>query len=252
MSANMDSEISRLRSEAQKTPKSGDFGVPASQTIIEIRNLLVKRGKRSVLEIDELDIQKGAVLAIIGPNGAGKTSLLLALARLLKPERGQIHFNGYDDDSDLAHRRRIGLVMQDPLLLNTSVFENVATGLRFRGLSKAEIAPRVNRWLERLGIPHLAKRPASQISGGEAQRVSLARVFVLEPELLLLDEPFSSLDPETRTVLRRDLRSTLQETRVTTIFVTHDLEDARALANQVATLKEGKLHWVGSVDEFLE
>jgi len=247
--SNMDSEVSRLRSDAAKTPKSGDFGV---QPIIEIRNLLVKRGKRPVLEIEALDIQKGAVLAVIGPNGAGKTSLLLALARLLKPERGQIHFNGYGGDSDLAHRRRIGLVMQDPLLLNLSVFENVATGLRFRGLPGAEITPRVNRWLERLGIPHLAKRPASLISGGEAQRVSLARVFVLEPELLLLDEPFSALDPETRTVLRRDLRATLQETRVTTIFVTHDLEDARALADQVATLKDGKLHWAGAVREYLE
>ncbi len=221
----------------------------ALQSIIEIRNLLVKRGKRPVLEIEALDIQKGAVLAVIGPNGAGKTSLLLALARLLKPERGQIHFNGYSADSDLTYRRRIGLVMQDPLLLNLSVFENVATGLRFRGLPGGEIAPRVNRWLERLGIPHLAKRPASQISGGEAQRVSLARAFVLEPELLLLDEPFSALDPETRTVLRRDLRATLLETRVTTIFVTHDLEDARALADQVATLKDGKLHWAGTVSE---
>jgi tungstate transport system ATP-binding protein len=219
--------------------------------LIEIRNLQVRRNKRLVLEIDALDIEKSAVLAVIGPNGAGKTSLLLALARLLKPEHGGIHFNGYSADSDLAYRRRIGLVMQDPLLLNTSVFENVATGLRFRGLPGAEITPRVSQWLERLGIPHLAKRPASQISGGEAQRVSLARAFVLEPELLLLDEPFSSLDPETRAILRRDLRATLQETRVTTIFVTHDLDDARALANQVATLKDGKLHWAGTVAEFL-
>jgi tungstate transport system ATP-binding protein len=220
--------------------------------LLEIRNLLVKRSKHPVLEINALDIQKGAVLAVIGPNGAGKTSLLLALARLLKPERGKIHFNGYAKDSDLAYRRRLGLVMQDPPLLNASVFENVATGLRFRGLSKAEITPRVDRWLERLGIPHLAQRPATQISGGEAQRVSLARAFVLEPELLLLDEPFSALDPETRTVLRRDLRATLQETRVTTVFVTHDLEDARSLADQVATLRNGKLNWAGTAAEYLE
>ena len=145
---------------------------------VTLRNLLVKRGGRVVLEAQELSVRKGEVLAIIGPNGAGKSTLLLTLARLLKPERGEIWFNGQpaSAESDLAYRRRIALVLQDPLLFDTSVYENVALGLHFRGAPKSEIRPKVEAWLERLGIPHLSKRRANELSGGEGQRVSLARV----------------------------------------------------------------------------
>jgi tungstate transport system ATP-binding protein len=221
--------------------------------MIEIHNLHVRRGKRTVLEVGHLQIAKNEVLAIVGPNGAGKSTLLLALARLLRPERGDILFNGKSvtGESDLAFRRRIALVLQDPLLFDTSVFDNVASGLRFRGLHKSDIQPRVETWLERLGIAHLKNRRASELSGGEGQRVSLARALVLEPELLLLDEPFGALDPPTRNRLLDDLRHILPESGTTTIFITHHLPEARQLAGRMAIIVAGRVRQTGLVTDIL-
>lgn len=215
--------------------------------LVELRDLLVKRGEHPALQLDHLAIQRGEVLAVVGPNGAGKSTLLLTLARLLKPERGEIHFNGQLalGESDTVYRRRIALVMQDPLLFDTSVFDNVAAGLRFRGTSKEEIRRSVPLWLERLGVGPLAKRRAGQLSGGEAQRVSLARALVLEPQLLLLDEPFSALDPPTRSHLLDDLGALLKESATTTVFVTHDLPEASQLASRMAVIIGNRLRQVG-------
>jgi tungstate transport system ATP-binding protein len=219
--------------------------------LLEVRGLRVVREGRQVLDIEHLAVESGQVLAVVGPNGAGKSSLLLALARLLKPQRGEILFNGQSADgiSDLTYRRRIGLVLQEPLLLDTSVYENVAAGLRFRHIPKAEITRRVEIWLERLGIASLGRRPATKLSGGEAQRVSLARAFALQPELLLLDEPFSSLDSPTRAHLLEDLHVLLAATSTTTILITHDLKEAASLAGWVAVLLDGQLRQVGSPDQ---
>jgi tungstate transport system ATP-binding protein len=219
--------------------------------LLELHGLRVLRDRRPVLEIEHLAVESGEVLAVVGPNGAGKSSLLLALARLLKPERGEIRFDGRPagDLSDLAYRRRIGLVLQEPLLLDTSVFENVAAGLRFRRLPKDEIARRVETWLGRLGIAVLRRRPAARLSGGEAQRVSLARAFALQPQLLLLDEPFSSLDAPTRARLLDDLGALLSETGTTTVLITHDLKEAARLAGRVAVLLDGRLRQVGTPEE---
>jgi len=219
--------------------------------LLEVRDLRVLRDGRQVLDIEHMTVEHGQVLAVVGPNGAGKSSLLLALARLLKPERGEILFNGQSADglSDLNYRRRIGLVLQEPLLLDTSVFENVAAGLRFRHIPNVEITRRVEIWLDRLGITSLRRRPAARLSGGEAQRVSLARAFALQPELLLLDEPFSSLDSPTRARLLEDLHTLLAETSTTTILITHDLKEAASLAGWVAVLLDGRLRQVGSPEE---
>ncbi len=219
--------------------------------LLEIRNLLVHREKVPVLEIDYLGIEPGEVLAVVGPNGAGKSTLFLALARLLRAERGQILFNGGQtvEGSDLDYRRRIALVLQEPLLLDLSVRENVALGLKFRGTPAAEIKRRTAEWLERLGVAHLANRPAKKLSGGEAQRVSLARAFLLQPELLLLDEPFTALDAPTRARLLDDLKSLLAETGTTTIFITHDLQEALKLATRMAVILNGKLEQWGSPQE---
>ena len=162
--------------------------------MIEIRNLLIQRNGRDVLKIDSLNIEHGETLAVVGPNGAGKSTLLLALARLLKPSDGGVIFNGSQVArlDDLEYRRKISFVFQDPLLLDMTVEQNIALGLKFRDTPKEEIHARVWKWIRQLGIETLAKRRASQLSGGEAQRVSLARAFVLEPELLLLDEPFAA------------------------------------------------------------
>jgi tungstate transport system ATP-binding protein len=215
--------------------------------LVELRDLLVKRGEHPALELDHLAIQNGEVLAVVGPNGAGKSTLLLTLARLLKPERGEIQFSGRPAsvESDTAYRRRIALVMQDPLLFDTSVFDNIASGLRFRGISRDTIRHKVPLWLDRLGVGHLAKRRAGQLSGGEAQRVSLARALVLEPQLLLLDEPFSALDPPTRSRLLDDLGLLLKETATTTVFVTHDLPEAAQLAGRMAVIIGNRLRQVG-------
>jgi tungstate transport system ATP-binding protein len=221
------------------------------KALVEIRDLSVKRGGNSVLQLDELTIIEGEVLAVVGPNGAGKSTLLLTLARLLKPERGKILFGGeqVSAESDTAYRRRIALVMQDPLLFDTSVFENVASGLRFRGVSNDVIQRDAPLWLERLGVGHLSKRRAGELSGGEAQRVSLARALVLKPQLLLLDEPFSALDPPTRSRLLDDLGALLDETATTTVFVTHDLNEAAQLGERMAVIVGNRLHQVGSPDE---
>jgi tungstate transport system ATP-binding protein len=211
--------------------------------LVEIRDLLVRRSGRPVLEIKRLTIEKGEILAVAGPNGAGKTTLLLVLARLLKPESGKILINGelLENIPGLKYRRTISLVMQDSLLLNRPVFDNVATGLCFRHLPKSDVIYRTDEWLERLGISHLRKRPAGQLSGGEARRVALARAFVLQPEVLLLDEPFSALDRASRHNLQDDLKSILAGANTTTIFSTHSETDVRKLANCKIELDGGKL-----------
>lgn len=219
--------------------------------LLEVHDLSVSRLGRTVLSVDYLDIKQGEVLAVIGPNGAGKSTLLLTLARLQPTERGQIVFDGKPANQigELAYRRRLGLVLQEPLLMDTSVFENVAAGLRFRHLPGHEVARRVDEWISRLGIAHLRDRPARRLSGGEAQRVSLARAFALQPDLLLLDEPFSALDAPTRARLLEDFQSLLAATSITTIFITHDLDEALLLGDRVAVILDGRLRQVGTPPE---
>jgi len=220
-------------------------------TVLEIHDLLVRLDKKTVLEIDSLTVQNGEILAIVGPNGSGKSTLLLAVARLIKLERGEVSFDGShaSGESDTKYRRHLGLVLQEPLLLDTSVFDNVAVGLRFRKVAFAEVKERVETWLKRFGIEHLRNRPALKLSGGEAQRVSLARAFALEPELLLLDEPFSALDAPSRVSLMDDLRAILAETSTTTIFITHDLKEASSLGDKMAVILQGKLMQYGTPEE---
>jgi len=214
-----------------------------SPALVEVRDLVVVRGARPVLTIDHLAIADRETLALVGPNGAGKSTLLLALASLVRLARGQVWFRGSPVGSgdELAYRRHIGLVLPDPLLLNTSVFANVAAGLRFRGVSSADSGARVMDWLGRLGVRHLSRRPAREISSGEAQRVSLARALVLEPDLLLLDEPFASVDAATRATLLDDFERLLRETHVACVIVTHDLDEAVRLGDRMAVVVEGQL-----------
>lgn len=146
-------------------------------------------------------------------------------------------------------RRRFAVVFQEPLLLNTSVWDNVTLGMRLRGLSKPEIKDRAGRWLERLGIASLAQRHARTLSGGEAQRTSLARAFALQPEVLFLDEPFAALDVPTRETLFGDMINILQETRCTTVMVTHDRNEAQTLAQQVAVIMKGNIIQMGQARE---
>jgi ABC-type sugar transport system ATPase subunit len=219
--------------------------------MIEIRDLLIQRDGRNVLKIDSLDIARGETLTVVGPNGAGKSTLLLALAHLLMPAHGDIRFDGRSLSAwnDLEYRRRISFVFQVPLLMDMSVEQNVALGLKFRGVSREETRQRVGRWIKALGVESLAERRASQLSGGEAQRVSLARAFVLEPELLLLDEPFAALDPPTHAKLLEDLSNILKQDHKTAVFVTHNLKEAAKLSHRIAVMVDGMLRQVGTAKQ---
>lgn len=210
---------------------------------LEVRDLVVTRGAREILSIGDLQIRRGETLAIVGPNGAGKSTLLLVLAGLLAPDRGTILFGGrpVEPTKDLAYRRRIGLVLPAPLLLSTSVYGNVAAGLRFRGVGKAETRERVEHWLDRLGILHLRDRPGSHLSSGEAQRTSLARSLVLEPDVLFLDEPFVALDSRTRAALLDDFERIGHEAGATRVIVTHHLHEAVRLGDRLAILLGGAI-----------
>ena len=220
-------------------------------SLLEIHNLSVSRSGKKVLSVPHLDIQEGEVLAVVGPNGAGKSTLLLAINRLINIDEGKILLNGQEHTSlnATAYRRRMGLVLQEPLLLNASVYDNVASGLRFRPLPQAEIKQRVHLWMERLGIAALHKRPARSLSGGEAQRVSLARAFALQADLLLLDEPFSALDAPTRMTLLEEIHNLLALTRQTAIFITHDLDEALMIGNRMAVIIQAELRQVGTPEE---
>lgn len=225
------------------TPGSAASTAAPGTALVEVQDLVVTRANRRILELEELVIRRGETLAIVGPNGAGKSTLLLVLAGLLRPDEGSIVFDGVPvvPAADLAYRRRIGLVFPAPLLLSTSVYGNVAAGLRFRGTGSAETRRRVEQWLERLSISHLRDRPASQLSSGEAQRTSLARALVLEPQLLLLDEPFVALDATTRAQLLDDFERLRVESPTTRVLVTHHVHEALRLGDRLAVLLEGRI-----------
>lgn len=230
--------------------------------VLEIKNLRMERGGVSVLDIPHLAIGDGEVLCLIGPNGAGKSTLLLALAHLLKVSHGQISFRGKVLDSNeevFSYRRKIAMVFQDPLLFDTTVYENVASGLKIRGASQQDIKDAVGKCLEQFGITHLAGRSARKLSGGEAQRTSLARAFAVHPEIIFLDEPFSSLDSPTREALIEDLQRILRRTRTTAVMATHDQMETLRLADTIAVMNHGSIVQIGSpvevmnspVDEFV-
>ena len=216
-----------------------------------LRDVAVHYGEHVALQRTSLEICGGDVLALIGPNGAGKSTLLRVMGMLQRADNGDVLFRGRNpfDGNPLRLRRRIATVFQEPLLLNATLYQNAALGLRLRGISRREIDRRIGPWLERLGIGHLAGRSAGTLSGGEAQRTSLARALVLEPELLLLDEPFSALDPSSREALLNDFQRIVKETGITTVFVTHDRQEAFTLANRIGVLNQGRLAQLGSREE---
>jgi tungstate transport system ATP-binding protein len=223
-----------------------------SVSILEARNLEVNRAGAILIRVPSLLIQEGEIFSLIGPNGAGKTTLLQTLSYLLKPFQGEIFFRENRVEANhsvLEFRRKLAMVFQEPLLFDTTVFNNVASGLRIRGMKRDEIRDRVMEQLERFGISHLKGRSARTLSGGEAQRTSLARAFALRPEILLLDEPFSSLDPPTRGSLIEDLEHILQQTRTTAIFATHDRLEALRLSNRIAVMDGGRILQIGSPQE---
>ena len=209
--------------------------------IVTMKKLTVDRNDRQrVLTVDTFSIRRGELIALVGPNGAGKSTLLQTI-NLLQPYRGELTLFGEKPNSAnmLSIRRRCSMVFQEVLLLKGSVFANVAWPLRFRGITAEELRHRVHKALVDFGCEHLADRPALELSGGEAQRVCLARALVTEPELLLLDEPFSSLDAATRHVLMEEIRSVAMQRGIAVIMVSHNFSDVLDFAERAVVLFDG-------------
>ncbi|MFA7467103.1 MAG: ABC transporter ATP-binding protein [Desulfotomaculaceae bacterium] len=222
--------------------------------MLAVKDLLLNRGKKTILQVDEFRLNQGDRVALIGPNGAGKSTFLKTLALLEKPTAGTIFFREHEVNNlnTLSFRRRMAVVFQEPLLLNTSVYNNVAQGLKFRGVDKTDIDRRVHHWLEKLGITGLSNRTPLHLSGGEAQRVNLARAFVLEPEVVFLDEPFSALDFPTRVDLLEKLGELLANTATTALFVTHDFMEIPYLTDNVVVIDGGSVVYRGGVREIMK
>ncbi|HEY2344388.1 MAG TPA: sulfate/molybdate ABC transporter ATP-binding protein [Xanthomonadaceae bacterium] len=221
---------------------------------IGIEGLQKRFGSFPALRGVDLKIPSGQLLALLGPSGSGKTTLLRALAGLEEPDGGRILFGECDATRLSLRERRVGLVFQHYALFpHLSVFENIAFGLRSRRRrdrpSAAELTRRVDELLERMQIGALRERLPDQISGGQRQRVALARAMAIEPSVLLLDEPFGALDAKVRIELRRWLRHIHDETGYTTVFVTHDQEEALELADRVVVMRDGRIQQDGTPEQ---
>ncbi len=215
-----------------------------ARPLLDARDLRVARGGVEVLAIPSFILHENETVALIGPNGAGKSSLMLCLAGLIEPTAGSIFFRDEPIPRGAAatgYRRRIAMVFQEPLLFDTTVFNNVAAGLKIRGLSYNEIRQQVALTLERFRIDHLADRSARKLSGGEAQRTSLARAIATGPELILLDEPFAALDPPTRQALTDDLEQILRDSGTAAVMATHDQAEALRLADRMVVMNQGEI-----------
>lgn len=208
---------------------------------------------RTVLDVQELEIQRGEVLGLVGPSGAGKSTLLRMLGFLESSSSGQLYFNDRLCDGDwppLAERRKVTMLFQDPHLLRRTVYDNVEYGLKLRGNKNGREL--VNEMIRKLGLSDLSAAKARTLSGGEAQRVALARSLVLEPEVLLLDEPTSNLDPYNINLIEEMISRVNREQEMTIVIVTHNIFQARRLADRVGLLMYGKLVEVGEIVEFFE
>jgi len=211
--------------------------------LLQVENLVIRRGGVTVLDLPRFTIGTEEKVAVIGPNGAGKSSLLLGLACLIEREQGTIRFQGDEvtPRRENDYRRRIAMVFQEPLLFDTTVLDNVAEGLRIRGVGRSEARHRAMESLELFKVPHLAERSAHKLSGGEAQRVSLARAFAFMPRLILMDEPFSSLDLPTRIALAEDLGRILHESRTAALIATHDRIEALRVVDRLVVIDGGRI-----------
>jgi sulfate transport system ATP-binding protein len=217
---------------------------------VEIEEIAKEFGTERALHPVSLSIPSGALIALLGPSGSGKTTLLRILAGLEFPTSGRVLFDGKDATGLSVQDRRAGFVFQHyALFRHMTVFENVAYGLRARKgkerPTEAEIGRRVNRLLDLIQLPDIGARYPSQLSGGQRQRVALARALAIEPRMLLLDEPFGALDAKVRKELRQGLREIHDTTGLTTVFVTHDQEEAMELADLVVVMSMGRIEQVG-------
>jgi tungstate transport system ATP-binding protein len=222
-------------------------------SLIEVVDLSHGYGTREVLKGLNMGIGKGEVFALIGPTGVGKTTLLRIMGLLELPRAGEIYFDGKSIPRSgrqrLEMRRRMSFVHQKPQVFNLSVYDNVACGLRWRGESKNSTAGKVDRILETVGLEGYRNRNARTLSGGEAQRVALARSLVLEPEVLLLDEPTANLDPVSTTKIEQLISYIAGQHNTTMIMATHDMSQGQQLAGRMGVLLDGRLAQTGNATD---
>jgi sulfate transport system ATP-binding protein len=221
---------------------------------ISIRQLNKRFGKTVVCDNIELEIPSGELVALLGPSGSGKTSLLRIIAGLEVPDSGSVLFHGEDTTRTDVRERQVGFVFQHYALFpQMTIFENVAFGLRVRPKAsrpaEREIHAKVTELLKLVQLDWLADRYPHQLSGGQRQRIALARALAVEPKVLLLDEPFGALDAKVRKELRRWLRRLHDEMHITSVFVTHDQDEAMEVADRIVVMNQGRIEQVGSPDE---
>ncbi|MDX9842486.1 MAG: sulfate ABC transporter ATP-binding protein [Aquabacterium sp.] len=221
---------------------------------IEVKNLAKRFGQTVVCDNLNLSIPSGELVALLGPSGSGKTSLLRIIAGLETPDSGTVLFNGEDTTHVAVRERNVGFVFQHYALFgHMTIFENVAFGLRVRPKAtrppEAEIKKKVTELLKLVQLDWIADRYPHQLSGGQRQRIALARALAVEPQVLLLDEPFGALDAKVRKELRRWLRRLHDEMHITSVFVTHDQEEAMEVADRIVVMNQGRIEQVGAPDE---
>jgi sulfate transport system ATP-binding protein len=224
---------------------------------IDISNVTKQFGTFAALAGVDLQVESGELVALLGPSGSGKTTLLRIIAGLEWPDQGQVFFDGKDALSRSVGERHVGFVFQHyALFRHMSVFENIAFGLRVRPrktrLPEEAIRARVHKLLDLVQLRWIADRYPGQLSGGQRQRIALARALAIEPSVLLLDEPFGALDAKVRKELRRWLRSLHDEIHVTSVFVTHDQEEALEVADRVVVMDRGRIEQIGTPAEVYE
>jgi sulfate transport system ATP-binding protein len=220
---------------------------------ITTRGVSRRFGDFAALDDVSVEIPSGSLTALLGPSGSGKSTLLRVIAGLERPDAGTVEIDGRDATSTPTQRRGVGFVFQHyAAFKHMTVRENVAFGLRVRRRPKAEVRRRVDELLELVQLPGLADRYPAQLSGGQRQRMALARALAVEPSVLLLDEPFGALDARVRQELRAWLRRLHDEVHVTTVFVTHDQEEAMEVADRIVVMNSGRVEQVGGPRELYE
>lgn len=220
-----------------------------SDPFVSLTDLVLSYGSTVAVPKLNLDIHEGELIALLGPSGCGKTTTMRAIAGLLTPTSGSIHIDGHDVTRTPANKRGIGLVFQSYALFpHLSAFENVAFGLRLQKLSDAEVRSKTEDGMATVGLTGFESRKPAEMSGGQQQRLALARSLVMEPKVLLLDEPLSNLDARLRLEMRNELQRVQRDTGVTMVFVTHDQSEALALADRIVLMNDGKIEQLGTAE----
>jgi len=220
---------------------------------VTLTKLVKAYGEMRAVDDVSVAIREGELLALLGPSGCGKTTTLRIVAGFVEPDSGTVHFGDRDVTRVPVHKRKVGMVFQGYALFpHLSVAENVEFGLKVRGWDKPKVAERVKEMLDWVQLGALSERRPRQLSGGQQQRVALARAMAIKPDVLLLDEPFSALDAKLRLQMRTEIRELQQSAGITSVFVTHDQDEAMAIADRIGVMNHGKLEQLGSAEDLYQ